>query len=197
VENLFTEAVRRAIARKSFEHAVLAVGTTRDQLAELVQKATLEGQGTAELAKNIRDAFDFNSKVRSLRIARTEMTDTINDAASTTLKREGYRQKQWSTVIDGNERPEHAAADGQTVDIHAPFHVGGESAMFPGDSNLSASNRIGCRCTVVGGDIPEDRIRHIGEQFLRIHGSLENKFVVALRKAFLLQRDRVLSRLSP
>lgn len=187
--------MRLAITRKSFEHAALAVGTTRDQLAELVKQAALDGQGTAELARGIREAFDFNQKVRSLRIARTEMTDTINDATTYALRREGYAQKQWSTVIDGRERPTHAAANGQTVGIQEPFSIGGASGMFPGDPRLPVGEIANCRCLVVGAGIPEDRVRHLGERFLRIHGSLEIKFVVSLRKAFLQQRDRVLSRL--
>jgi SPP1 gp7 family putative phage head morphogenesis protein len=195
VEDLFTIGVKQAIARKSFEHAALAVETTRDQLAELVQKAALEGQSTAELAKGIREAFDFNQKVRSLRIARTEMTDTINDATTYALKREGYRQKQWSTVIDGRERPTHDAENGQVVGIDDVFHVGGASCSFPGQDILPPAERIQCRCTCVGAGIPEDRILQLGQRFLRIHGSIELKFVVSLRKAFLSQRDRILSRL--
>jgi SPP1 gp7 family putative phage head morphogenesis protein len=195
VEDLFTIGVKQAIARKSFEHAALAVQTTRDQLAELVQQAALEGQSTAELAKAIREAFDFNEKVRSLRIARTEMTDTINDATSYALRREGYSHKQWSTVIDGRERPDHAEANGQVVGINQPFQIGGASGMYPGDPHLPVGSIVNCRCTLVGAGIPEDRIAQLGERFLRIHGSLENKFVLSLRKAFLSQRDRILSRL--
>lgn len=195
IENVFTDAVKAAIRQKSYEHASDAIGTTRDQLAKLVEEAATQGQGTAELAKNIRDAFDFNSKVRSLRIARTEMTDTINDGTTTTLRKEGYRQKTWSTVIDGRERETHAEADGQTVGIDEPFRVGGESAFYPGDSNLSPENRINCRCATIAGGTPEDRIKPLGNMFLRAHGSLEHQFMVALRKAFLAQRDRLLSRL--
>jgi hypothetical protein len=111
------------------------------------------------------------------------------------LRKEGYRKKTWSTVIDGRERPTHNAANGQTVASDAPFTVGGAHGMYPGDPILPPSESINCRCAVIGGGVPEDRIAPLGRRFLRIHGSLENKFVVALRKAFLAQRDRVLSRL--
>lgn len=196
LEDLYTEAVKLAIKKKAFEHAALAVQTTKDQLQGLLQSAIDEGWGVPELASNIRETFAFNSKVRSLRIARTELTDTINDGTTRALQKEGYQQKTWSTVIDGNERPSHGAADGQTVGIHETFRLTGGSARYPGDEVLPPEERIGCRCVVVGADLPEDRVRVLGESFLRIHGSLENKFVIALRLAFRGQRDRILSRLT-
>ena len=64
------------------------------------------------------------------------MTDTINDATTYALRREGYRQKQWSTVIDGRERETHAAANGQVVGIDDPFRIGGASWHHPGDPHL-------------------------------------------------------------
>lgn len=130
-----------------------------------------------------------------MRIARTELTDTINDGTHRALTKEGYTRKRWSTVIDGREREAHAEADGQETLINEAFKVGGELAMYPGDENLSASARINCRCTLVAAGIPVDREELLGRAFLRIHSSLEHKFVVSLHKAFLFQRDRILSRL--
>ena len=70
--------------------------------------AITEGQGINELAKAIDDQFDVDSRVRSKLIARTELTDSINDGTLRMLIREGYTQKEWSTVADGRERPTHA-----------------------------------------------------------------------------------------
>lgn len=57
-------------------------------------------------------------------------------------------EKTWNTVVDGNTRPEHAEADGQSVPIGDPFEVGGEDLMYPGDESGSPENTINCRCTV-------------------------------------------------
>lgn len=192
-EDIFTEAVKAAIKAKSYDHAALAVGTTKDQLQSLIQDAIDQGQSIQQLGKAIKDQFDLDSRVRSLRVARTELTDTINDGTTQTLRKEGYQEKQWSTVIDGRERETHAAADGQAVGINDFFRVGGQTCRYPGDDNLSPDERINCRCAVVGGGLPEDRIRQLGENFIRTHSSLEKKFVLSLRRAFAAQRARVLS----
>lgn len=194
-DSVFSEGVRKAIEAKSLEHASLAVGTTKEQLGKVLQKAIDEGQGIAQVAKDIRDTFDFNSKTRSLRIARTELTGIINDGTTETLRREGFQQKEWSTVIDGRERPTHADADGQKVGIYEPFIVGGASGMYPGDTMLPVSETVNCRCAVVGAGFTDDRKRKLGDLFLRAHGALEGRFVVSLRRAFNDQRDRILSSL--
>jgi SPP1 gp7 family putative phage head morphogenesis protein len=193
VSDVFTDAVKLALKQKSFEHAAQAIGTTRDELQALIQQAIAEGQSVSQLAKRIKDQYGFDSRVRPLRIARTELTDTINDGTVTTLRKEGYQQKQWSTVIDGRERETHAAADGQTVGINDVFRVGGESCRYPGDEMLSPALRVNCRCVCVASGLPEDRVRRLGEMFLRTHGQLEKSLVVSLRREFERQRKRVLS----
>ena len=57
--------------------------------------------------------------------------------------------KQWLTAIDGRERPDHAAADGQTVPHDQPFNVGGARLMFPNDPAGPAEQVINCRCTMI------------------------------------------------
>lgn len=192
-KKVFTDYVRESLKRKSLEHAALATGTTKKKLQEVLQEAVDKGLGIQELGRKIKKLFDVESKMRALRIARTELTDTMNDGSNQTLRAEGYQLKEWSTVIDGQERPDHHAANGQAVGIHDAFRVGGESALYPGDDMLSASQRVNCRCALVGGGMPEDRKRQLGRTFLRAHGALEKKFVVSLRRAFIAQRDRILS----
>jgi len=192
-EDLFTEMVKAALKQKTLEHAMLSVGTTKEALQGLLDTAITEGQGITELAREIEKQFDVDSRVRSKRIARTELTDSINDGTLRMLIREGYTQKEWSTVIDGRERPTHASANGQTVGVYEQFSIGGGRAMHPGDDNLPAEERIQCRCVLVGAGIPQDRKQKLGEMFLRVHGRLEISYVVQLHRAFLAQRDRILS----
>jgi uncharacterized protein with gpF-like domain len=193
VTDVFTEAVQQALRERAFSHTTLVLGTTKDALEGILTKSFNEGQGVQELARNINNYFAVHSRTRSLTIARTELTGAINDGTHKTLVREGQTHRMWSTVIDGNERETHAHADGQIVGIHEPFQVGGESCMYPGDDVLSAGELINCRCTEVGADVPIDRVRELGQQFLRLHGALENTFVIQLRRAFDRQRRRILS----
>ena len=60
-------------------------------------------------------------------------------------------QKQWLTRGDEVVRAAHSIADMQVRNESEPFEVGGESLMFPGDTNLGASigNTIRCRCSSI------------------------------------------------
>jgi SPP1 gp7 family putative phage head morphogenesis protein len=192
-EDVFTVAVQNVLKNKSLFHASLAVGTTKDELQALIDTAIKEGQSVKQLAKAIGDQFDIDGRVRPLRIARTELTDTINDGTVQTIDKQGYRQKEWSTVIDGRERETHAAADGQVVGINDPFRVGGATCQYPGDDSLPPELRINCRCVTLAAGLPEDRRRIMGDRFLRAHGQLEKSLVIHLRREFERQRRRILS----
>lgn len=58
-------------------------------------------------------------------------------------------RKMWDAVEDHRVRASHKAADGQTVDMDAPFIVGGEALMYPGDPSGSPWNTKNCRCCMV------------------------------------------------
>lgn len=68
------------------------------------------------------------------------------------LQQQGYKNKQWCTIMDGRERMTHAAANGQTVPINQPFYIGGYPMMFPRDDSGGApiNEIINCRCTMRG-----------------------------------------------
>lgn len=192
-DTTFSDAVAAAIKRKAYAHAAIATGNTKKKLQELLAKALTEGLGVRGLADEIEDEFGSMARYRTLNIARTELTGTINEATYDVLEGEGQREKEWSTVIDGAQRPSHGAANGQVVGINDLFKVGDGYARFPGDDRLPAGELVNCRCAVLGAGLSGDRKRHVGRRFLRVHGSLERKFVVALRRSFAAQRARVLS----
>ncbi len=196
-EDVFTLAVRKALEARSLEHASKAIFTTKDEIAAALKASIEQGESVRQLAKRIDQLYGQSTGYRSLRIARTELTGVINDGTVKTLGKEGYQQKEWSTVIDGRERETHAEADGQIVGIDDYFKIGGASAFAPGDPMLPPGETINCRCAIVGAGLPEDRKRVLGEEFLRTHGAIENRFVVSLRRAFLEQRNRVLSQFPP
>ena len=55
--------------------------------------------------------------------------------------------KEWVAANQPDRtRQDHQEADGQTVELHMPFIVGGEELMQPGDPTGSAENVINCRC---------------------------------------------------
>ena len=122
---------------------------------ESVIRATNEGKGAVETARNIRKYAqrDLNSKIKQWQAERIARTETIS--AGNYGKWQGMLEaeqqgaqfvKQWLTFRDGRERPAHADADGQAREAGKMFIVGGEHLAFPGDPRGSAGNVINCRC---------------------------------------------------
>lgn len=90
-------------------------------------------------------------EVRAARIATTETTGAYGAASTYALQQEGVRCKEWLTARDARVRPEHADADGQTVEVGMPFSIGGYMANHPGAESLPPELSVNCRCCVVGG----------------------------------------------
>ena len=109
-----------------------------EQITEAIQEGFANGYSVDRVARNIVTATDKISKVRADMLARTDLNALSNagsllgattaDAAST---------KTWLATEDERTRETHADADGQTVAINDTFTVGGESAQYPVDPNLS------------------------------------------------------------
>lgn len=90
---------------------------------------------------------------RAERIARTELhtarSAAMDKAAGWLADTGATVRKVWISAADERVRPEHVAANGQTVGYDEPFIVGGEQLWFPGDrENGSPGNTIQCRCVV-------------------------------------------------
>jgi hypothetical protein len=125
----------RALIKKEIEDG-LALNLTKDQIARNIKKVT---EGSI-------------SKMRALRIARTETTHA--NSKSTKVLSNGIPFKQnkiWIPRLDGRERPEHGAMMGKpAIPKNELFLVGGEYLEYPGDPNhgASASNNVNCRCSV-------------------------------------------------
>lgn len=89
---------------------------------------------------------------RSLRISRTEATTISNlgkeiGARQWIEQQGGQGRKAWITRMDGKERHSHREVNGDIVLIDDEYTVGLEFADMPGDTKLSAAEKINCRCT--------------------------------------------------
>lgn len=89
---------------------------------------------------------------RAERAARNNTNSLCNCHQFETLRNQGYKYKQWHTIMDGRERATHAIANGQIVPIDQPFIIGGYRMMFPRDTRYGAPVReiINCRCSISG-----------------------------------------------
>lgn len=191
-DDVMNVSIMKGLKSMSLKHAAKSAKTSQKNLKKVIE-TTLEQEGTVQdLAKNIKASYGIQVPRRSLMIARTELTGVISNGALRTLAHEGYTEKKWITNIDGRERESHAAINGQVRKLESDFSIGG---AYPGDSSLQPEERIHCRCTLIGVGIPEFSLRSVHSRFLTIHGSIERRFVLQLRRYFRDQRERILSRL--
>lgn len=89
---------------------------------------------------------------RAERAARNNTNSLCNCKRLDNLRSQGFKYKQWHTIMDGRERATHAVANNQIVPIDQPFIVGGFQMMFPRDISFGAPPReiLNCRCSITG-----------------------------------------------
>jgi SPP1 gp7 family putative phage head morphogenesis protein len=115
--------------------------TTLQSVRDVLARGIEDGLGAREIAKGLEGLPAF-TRERALLVARTESTRVTNGAPTEALKErqaatgKKYR-KRWNTAGDDRVREEHAALDGETVDIDAQFSNGLDA---PGEPN--------CRCVL-------------------------------------------------
>jgi len=134
-----TTEVRKFIKDKTILFADQVNETTRKKLKKTLSEGVAEGEGIDEITTRVNKVFDTRTKYESERIARTEVLGSSNGA-----ELEAYRQsevvekKEWSATMDDRVRPEHAAINGEIVDLNKSFSNG---LMFPSEPN--------CRCAIL------------------------------------------------
>lgn len=104
-----------------------------------------------EIAEDISILWLFSAS-RAEKAARNTTNSLYGCSRFEQLKQQGYKYKEWHTIMDGRERATHAIANGQIVPIDEPFIVGGYKLMFPRDVTYGAppSEIINCRCSITG-----------------------------------------------
>lgn len=125
--------------------------STARKVADVIASGHDAEKSAAEIADDIEALGNGEiSESRARTIARTELHSASQagaQASAEDLDIPGLR-KEWLTVADSRVRPDHADADGQTVDLEDNFTVGGEELSYPGDPSASPENTINCRCVV-------------------------------------------------
>lgn len=120
-------------------------------------KAIREGRGVSptDARRMVERYRDGLLRMRGETIARTELLGALgasqNEALDQMIRREGLSpdavKEEWDSAEDGFTRDSHRVMDGQTRRHGEPFVTGlGNLARYPGDENLPAEDRIGCRC---------------------------------------------------
>jgi len=141
--DLVMMGIRHRLRNYSRARAELIERYLRDRVARELR----EGVSIADARLTIRNIL--KNPAYAERIARTESHIALERGAFEAARSLGVRiTKEWISREDAHVRPEHAAAHGQVREIEAPFDVGGEHLLYPGDPSGTAKNTVNCRCTV-------------------------------------------------
>lgn len=128
--------------------------TMLDDLANCLRISFEEGDTLKERVFRVDKALGGRAAgARSLMIARTESTLGLNAGQHEQIQEmifEGIAEaSEWLTTMDEHARQSHWNANGQKSDADGNFTVGGEKCKYPGDPDLSASQRVNCRCSLL------------------------------------------------
>jgi len=135
------------------ENVVGVSDYTKKLIKDTITKGLADNKSEVQIARDISNVTKGRiSKMRALRISRTETTSASSEATKILSDNIPFEQnKIWIPRLDGRERPEHGAMLGmKPIPKKELFIIGGEDLEYPGDSShgASASNLVNCRCSV-------------------------------------------------
>lgn len=119
--------------------------TTRSSIQEQISNGLRANMTANQIAQAVDDIFGGFTSERSLTIARTEIGTASSMGQFAAAATAGMKFKVWHTSLDENVRHAHEHMNGEKVALFEKFSNGG---LFPLDSNLSAGERINCRCSM-------------------------------------------------
>jgi HK97 family phage portal protein len=128
---------------------VKANTTIRKRMARELEEGVRNGETINEIQNRIKTAFQGFSATRSLRIARTEVAATTNQARFDAMETEGVDKHQWLAAGDEAVRESHARQDGVIVAIGQRFQNG---LVHPNDPDGPPEETINCRCVAVASE---------------------------------------------
>ena len=144
-------AAREWLRQYGAREAAMLSNTSRKGIADQIRIGLGKGESTDQIAQRIRKQYRSIEKSRAGTIARTEVHAASNyGSLSAAAESQIPLDKIWVDTPDERTRDMHVDAGGQKRTLNAPFLVGGEQLMHPGDGSLGASseNLVNCRCTL-------------------------------------------------
>jgi len=133
----------------------------KEQFRDLLLIANENNYSTQQIARLFQENISV-SRMRAMRIARTEMTHAsalgAEFATDTIQGLELY--SLWIHSKVGNYRESHAEVNGKYVKKGQDFTVNGLKMKYPGDPRGGASEVINCRCRV--SYLTEDALKSFG-----------------------------------
>jgi len=148
------ETIKSNLANHFYDSAKIKLPfTTRIAVMDALNAGLPIGKSLEKMAKDMRGAFN-GSQYNALRVARTEGLTAVSmgqDELFQKADKIGIKGKEvWIATLDDRTRITHQAMDGTEKGIDGFFPgPGDERARYPRDFNLSAGERVNCRCTVI------------------------------------------------
>lgn len=145
-ETEFLAEMERLLAIQGAVNVKGITVTTKEQLRRILARGVEDGLGIAEIAREIRDAMEFNLN-RATMIARTEIIGTANAASFESAKLTNLKlKKKW--LWSGKSRESHASVNGTTKAMDKFWIVQGKPMAYPHDPSGGPENIINCGCTL-------------------------------------------------
>lgn len=119
--------------------------TIEDGLRDIFSQAIAEGWNVTKVQgaiEGLYEGYEGMDAVRSLRIARTEISRIMNESELMSYKKLGYEKKTWSTALDEGVCEICEPMEGEVASVNDNFSEG--VACPPA--------HVSCRCTTLPGD---------------------------------------------
>lgn len=113
--------------------------TTREALLTGIKEALDEGAGFDTIVATINNVYQQAYDYRTERIARTEVSASLNEGSIQAYKQAGIEEVEWVAVLDDATADECIDNDGEIRKIGDSFSSG----------ETQPPNHINCRCTTV------------------------------------------------
>lgn len=158
-DDVFTMPPQRALSFLSTRENLMTdvADEVFDQVKGGLQDGLNAGDTMAQLANRVREKFRGIEKGRAMTVAQTETAAAYGVSRAEAMEQAGVQYKQWLTSRNENVRPSHRAAEGQTVPLHEPFHIGDGELQHPGDPYGPPEEVINCHCVQIAVAKPEEK----------------------------------------
>ena len=180
----FMEAISLR-AQTNFEQEILR------QLKNVVSDSLMNGLSSEEAAAAIRAQIPEIIPASAQMLSETLITSLVNERAVVAAQTQfqGKASKTWLTRQDGRVRPAHASAQGQTVPIDQPFHIGGFSLNYPGDPSGPLRLTARCRCRLSFTNDPTAVVASAQEDMMTNMGTSPNTVYVPVTETLYTATD--------
>jgi len=150
----FLSQIINAIIRNIAGNPFVAdrIRNVSENMKQTVRDKLQEGMRNNLSARSLAALFTAEfSRMRALRIVRTETTAIFNEASLEGAKATGYPVlKKWLAGTDARTRDSHLEMNAKdAIPIDNLFDVGGKRMARPGDGAGGAKEVVNCRCVMI------------------------------------------------